>query len=59
MRILRIQADSVLQDANLVRRSLQINVVNLSVKYRFVIAKAKPEAIHSVCLNWIASLRSH
>jgi hypothetical protein len=31
------------------------NVVNLSVKYRFVIAKAKPEAIHS---SWIASLRS-
>jgi hypothetical protein len=42
----------------LARRSLQTNVVNLSVKYRFVIAKAKPEAIHSVCFSWIASLRS-
>jgi hypothetical protein len=34
------------------------NAVNLSVKYRIVIAKAQPEAIHHAVFKWIASLRS-
>jgi hypothetical protein len=42
--------DSKIQEAR-----LEPNVVNLSVKYRFVIAKAKPEAIYSICFSWIAS----